>query len=77
MRHENTLTGLCVACAVCRHDFSEILAHGRGDDHFSEAPLPTAWIEGRRHRLLPCVGIEEMICSQCNKRVAGIYLPMD
>ena len=68
--------GLCVEYAVRRHDFGEILANGRGDDYyFSEAPLPAAWIDGRRHRLLTCAGTEEMTCSECNRRVAGIYYP--
>jgi hypothetical protein len=76
MRHENILTGLCVECAIRRHDFREILAHGRrGDDYFFEAPLPAAWIDGRRHRLLTRAGTEEMICSECNRRAAGIYHP--
>jgi hypothetical protein len=75
MLHKHIFTGLCVECAVRHHDYKEILPHGRGDDHFSEAPQPAAWIGGRRHRLLIPVGTQEATCRECNRKVAGVYLP--
>ena len=76
MRGEDIVTGLCLECAIRHHDFSEILAHGKGDDHFSDSPLPAAWIDGRRHRLLIPVGNQGATCGVCNKRVPSIYLPI-
>jgi len=79
MRKKNrtVTTGLCVECAIRHHDYKEILPHGRSDDHFPEAPLPSAWIDGRRHRLLIPASKEGTSCSECNKRVPGIFLPID
>jgi len=68
--------GLCVECAVRRHDFKEILAHGKGDDHFSESPLPEAWIDGRRYKLLTPVGSQKVTCRECNRKVTSIFLPI-
>ena len=76
VRHNNIFTGLCVECAIRHHDYKEILPHGTGDDHCSEAPLPKAWVDGRRHRLLIPVGTEGARCGECNRRVASIYLPI-
>jgi hypothetical protein len=77
MLEKGIVTGLCLECAVRRHDFKEILAQGRCDDHFYEAPLPAAWIGGRRYRLLTCFGTQGATCSECNRSVPGIYLPVD
>jgi len=74
MLHKRILTGLCVECAVRRHDFKEMLTNGKGDDRFSEAPLPAAWIGGRRHRLLTPVNAQGAMCRECNRKVPSIYL---
>ena len=76
MRHERTLTGLCIECAIRHHDFSEILAYGMDDRQFSEAPLPAAWIGGRRHTLLAPFGAQGTWCSECNRKVPSVYLPI-
>ncbi len=72
-----TITGLCVECAICRHDFSEMLTHGEEGDHFSEAAFPAAWINGRRYRFLVPVATQRAVCSGCDRRVASIYVPVD
>ena len=77
MLHEGIPGGLCLECAVRRHDFKEILGQGRCDDHFYEAPLAAAWMVVRRHRILTCFGIQGATCSECNRKVPGIYLPVD
>ena len=46
MLHEGIPAGLCLECAVRRHDFKEILGQGRCDDHFYEAPLAARVIGG-------------------------------
>ena len=74
MLHKRIYTGLCVECVLRHHDYKEILPHGRGGDPVSEAPLPAAWIDGRRHRLLIPVGTQGAMCSDCNRRVHGIYV---
>jgi hypothetical protein len=76
MLHKRILTGLCLECAVRRHDFKEVLVNGMSDDRFSDAPLPEAWIGGRRHRLLIPVGTQGAKCDECNRGVASIYLPI-
>ena len=70
------ITGLCVECAVRHHNFKEILAHGKGDDHCSESPLPAAWIDGRRYRLLAPLGVQNATCRECNAKVPTIFLPI-
>jgi hypothetical protein len=70
------VTGLCMECAMRHHDYREMLRHETGDDHFSETPLPHAWIDGRRHMLLPAIGTEGITCSECNGSVPSIYMPM-
>ena len=77
MPYKPILTGLCVECAIRHHDYKEILPHGKVDDHFLEAPLPSAWIGGRRYRLLIPVGNQGTACSECNKRVPSIFLPIE
>ena len=67
--------GLCISCALLHHDFKEILGRGAGDDHFSEMPLPQAWIDGRRYRLLPYIQTQETTCRECNVRVPSLYVP--
>ena len=71
-RETRVVTGLCIGCALRHHDFREIL--GR-DDQSSERPLPEAWIDGRRYRLLPATGTEGAMCSDGNVSVPSIYLP--
>ena len=76
MRSEDVVTGLCVECAIRHHSYKEILAQGKGEDYFSDLPLPAAWIDGRRHRLhTPDRGLRAT-CRECHKRVACIYLPI-
>jgi len=70
------ITGLCVECAIRYHSYQEILAHGKGEDYFSDLPLPAAWIDGKRHRLQTPDCKQAMTCSKCHKRVACIYLPI-
>ncbi len=74
--NSSVVTGLCVECAVRRHDFKEILAHGKGDDLFYESPLPAAWIDGRRYKLLTPVGRQKVTCRECNRKVTSIFLPI-
>jgi hypothetical protein len=76
MRCEDVVTGLCVACAIRHHSYKEILAHGKGEDYFSDLPLPAAWIDGRRHRLETPAQEQGMTCGECRNRVACIYLPI-
>jgi len=74
---KSVVTGLCVECAVRNHDFKEILAHGKGDDHFSESALPAAWIDGRRYKLLTPLGTQKnLTCSDCNRKVTSIFIPI-
>jgi len=75
-RNRTVITGLCVECALRHHTYEEILAHGGGDDYLSESPLPAAWIDGRRHRLLTPSTQQKTVCGECNKSVAGVYLPI-
>ncbi len=74
MTNEPTLSGLCLQCAVARHDFKEILAHGKGDDHFRDSPLPAAWIDGRRYKVLSPVGAQTAICNECGRDVVSIFM---
>jgi len=76
MRCEDVVTGLCVECAIRHHSYKEILAHGKGEDYFSDLPLPAAWIDGRRHRLQTPDRELGAPCGECHKRVACIYLPI-
>lgn len=71
------LRGFCLECAIRHHDYKEILAHGESDDSFSASPLPAAWIDGRRYSLAIPIGRRGTKCSECAKRVATIYLPID
>jgi hypothetical protein len=73
---KDIITGICVECALRRHDFAEILPRGKGDDQFFEAALPAAWIDGRRYRLLTPIGMQGATCHECNRKVANIYLPI-
>jgi len=68
--------GLCVECAVRHHNFKEMLAHGKEDEHFSESPLPAAWIDGRRYRLLTPLGAQNAVCYECSARVPVVFLPV-
>ncbi len=75
---ENGLSaGLCVECALRHHDFREILERGAVYELFSEAPLPEAWIGGRRHRLLLCDGAHETTCCECARSVPSLYIPVE
>ena len=67
------VTGLCIGCAIRHHDFRDLL--GRDDRQSFEPPLPEAWIDGRRHRLLPATGTKGITCRDCNGSVPSIYLP--
>ncbi len=75
-QNRDIVTGLCLECALCHHQYSEILAHGKGDDHFYNLPLPAARIDGRRHRLFVALNDEETICSECCRKVSALYVPL-
>jgi len=72
---KRVITGLCIGCAVRHPGFREILGRGTGDDLLLETPLPEAWIDGRRYRLLLPIGNREATCSACKRRVPGLYVP--
>jgi len=76
MQGEGVSAGLCVECAIRHHSYQEILAHGKGEDYFSDAPLPAAWIDGKRHRLQTPDRKQGTTCEECHKRMACIYLPI-
>jgi hypothetical protein len=73
----DAITGLCIGCALLHHDYREMLWRDTGDVHFSEMPLPEAWIDGRRHRLLPHIGSQSTVCGECNTSVPSLYMPAE
>ncbi len=76
MQHDTVLAGLCIECALRHHDFKEILARGKDDDLFPESPLPAAWIDGRRCRVLIPIGNQTALCHECQRNVPTIFLPI-
>ena len=73
---KGVVTGLCMECAMRHHDYREMLRHETGDDHFSETPLPEAWIDGRRHMLLSHPWTQQETCAECNRKAPSLYMPM-
>ena len=75
VREKRVVTGLCIECAVRHPGFREILGGGTGDGLFLETPLPEAWVDARRYRLLQPIGDQETTCSACKRRVPVLYVP--
>ena len=68
-------SGLCIGCALQRHDFKEITGIARDDGHFSTPPMPQARIDGIRHVLRRAVdGCDT--CDDCGRYVTNIYIPV-
>lgn len=64
---------LCMECALCHHDYREMLQHETG---VSETPFPQAWIDGRRHMLLSRAWAHHETCTECNKKAPLLYVRM-
>ncbi len=71
------ITGVCIECALCYHDFKELIGRAAEEGPPSEAALSSAWIDGRRHSLLSSLGTLPMICRECRKRVETLYIRSD
>jgi hypothetical protein len=72
---KGAVTGLCMECAIRHHDYKELLGH-KMDDHYSEAPFPRAWIDGRRHMLLSRAWTHQETCTECNGKAPNLYVRM-
>ena len=73
---KGVVTGLCMECAMCHHDYKEVLRQETGDDHYSETPFPQAWIDGRRHMLLSRAWTHQETCVECNGKAPSYFVRM-
>ncbi len=67
--------GLCIGCALLRHDYREILGCAEDEAYSSEKAFPEAWIDGRRYRLRPEITAHEAVCRECNGIGLRLYTP--
>lgn len=74
-RQISFVSGLCMGCALWRHDFEEITDHVRGDDDSLETGVPQARIDGRQH-VLRSILTASGTCNDCGKSVTSLYIPM-
>lgn len=69
-------SGLCVTCALTRHDFREMTDAAPDDDtHFSGTLQPHARIDGIHH-VLRRAGKGCDTCDDCGKEATSIYVPI-
>jgi hypothetical protein len=73
---KDTIMGLCMECALRRHDFHELLGKEAKDEGLRETPLPQALIDGRPHVLLSYAWTHRERCSECKRKAANLYLPI-
>ena len=71
-----TLTGLCMECALRRHDFHQLIGNETESASPPDVPFPHALIDGRHHVLLSYVWTHLERCSECNGSAANLYVPM-
>jgi hypothetical protein len=71
-----TLTGLCIECALRRHDFHEVIGNNTKTPGPPDITLPQALIDGRRHVLLSYVWTHQERCSECERKAPNLYLAM-
>ncbi len=72
---KESAAGLCMECALLRHDFHELLGNGSSRKASCEAAFPQALIDGRRHTLRPYAWTRQEKCSECERNAAVLYLP--
>src|SRR5512135_1744068 len=68
--------GLCIECALRRHDFHELAWRHTGREGHHETPLPHALIDGRRYVLLSYAWTHVEQCGECKRKAANLYLPI-
>lgn len=67
-------SGLCIGCALRRHDFKEITGNP-GGEHSSGSPMPQARIDGIRYVLRRAASGCDT-CDDCGRCVTSIYTPV-
>jgi hypothetical protein len=70
---KSEVNGLCMECAMRHHEYGEMLRHEKGT---SETAFPRAWIDGRRHILLPRAWTHQETCTECNRKASSLYVRM-
>jgi hypothetical protein len=73
---KGTIMGLCMECALRRHDFHEMVGNGTNDEGPPATPPPQALIDGRRHMLLSHAWTHQETCSECKQTTPTLYVPM-
>ena len=74
-RQESTGSGLCVKCALRRHDFRELTRNVPDNDCLSETSGPQARIDGIRHALRSVS--ECRTCDDCGRNATHFYIPVE
>jgi hypothetical protein len=69
-------TGLCMNCALRRHDFHEVLGRSSSDVRLPETPLPQGLIDGRPYVLVSHAWTHQQTCGECGRKAAALYLPV-
>jgi hypothetical protein len=73
-RSRKITTGICIECALRRHDFREVMGALEGDEDFPAMRLPQALIDGRNHTLLSYAWTRQENCVECGQKVANLYI---
>jgi hypothetical protein len=74
-RQGSTGSGLCVTCALRRHDFREVMGSVPDGDCPSEASGSQARIDGVRHVLRSASGCRT--CDDCGRNATHFYIPIE
>jgi hypothetical protein len=70
------VTGLCIECALRRHEYHEVLGSDPRSAGPPDTPLPQALIDGRPHVLLSYAWTHQDRCSECKGPATNLYLPV-
>ena len=72
---ESTATGVCIECALRRHDFRELIEASESGDALPMVRLPRAFIDGKTHVMLSSVWTHQETCAECGRKAANLYIP--